>query len=988
MAHVKRFPTILFVLLLAGSLFFTIASAVAQSGTTTPPLPANIDALRQMAAENGRIRVIVQLNTTFTAEGLLNTPQEKRSQRANIQLTQQTLLRSMANTNTTLNAQYKYIPYIALTVDAAALEQLAQQPQVAAIQPDLPEPPALASTVPIIGGDTVWADGYTGAGQVVAVLDTGVDKNHPFFSTGGQKVVSEACYSTTSASSTSLCPGGVLSSTAANSGLNCDTAVYGCDHGTHVAGIIAGNDGIGPNFGVAKDAQLIAIQVFSEFSGTNCTNFGMSSPCALTYQSNQVSALERVYELASTYNIVAVNMSLGGGQYGICDSDIRKAAIDTLRSANIATIAASGNEGKTNAMTAPACISTAVSVAATDDSDNIPYYSNVSQYLDLLAPGNAVQSSVPGTGTALKSGTSMAAPHVSGAWALFRQAHPTATVDEILSTLQNTGVLVDDNRAGGTITNIPRINIANAIATYNPQFALTLSANAPTAFSGDTMTYTVQIQNPYTASFTNTVMTMTLPQHIVLLPASLSGDATYSGTGAGSVITWTLGTLTATSTLTRTFNTAVSPTDNNYHTITYTAVISSPATQVTTATIQTAIIGCNFQEGFESGTLSPVWTTHVTHEGRVRVSNAITSPHSGSYALYLDDAIQFTALDPDKSIAAAILKMDTSTANHVSVSFWWQEFQDEYDPEDGVFFSVDEGATWHNVYAFIAGNEAFQFAEVDLTQAAQNLGLSLTGSTLLKFQFYDNSPINAFQPVNGDGYGIDDIQVSCSATNLQTAMSASNGRPNASDSLTYTLIITNTGTADAAGVTLSNTLPSALTLAGPVTLTDSFGAATQYTPTLPKLAQGLTISSGGHISLSYPVTISGTIAEGTAVTNTIAITASSTTQSPTANATFTINYRPTAVTDTAQTTSNTAVSIPVLANDTDQDNDPLTLVSVTQPAHGTAVISGTAVIYTPTGGYTGTDTFTYTTGDGMGGQSVGQVNVAVWTAVYLPLIIK
>ncbi|GAB4277906.1 MAG: hypothetical protein Kow0080_29160 [Candidatus Promineifilaceae bacterium] len=986
MAHIKRFPTILFVLLLAGSLFFTIASAFAQSGTTTPPLPANIDTLRQMADENGRIRVIVQLNTTYVAEGLLSTPQEKRSQRANIQLTQQTLLRSMANTNTTLNAQYKYIPYIALTVDAAALEQLAQQPQVAAIQPDLPEPPALASTVPIIGGDTVWANGYTGAGQVIAVLDTGVDKNHPFFNTGGQKVVSEACYSTTSASSTSLCPGGVLSSTAANSGLNCDTPVYGCDHGTHVAGIIAGNDSIGPNFGVAKDAQLIAIQVFSEFA--DCTTYGLPSPCALTYQSNQVSALERVYELASTYNIVAVNMSLGGGQYGICDSDVRKTIIDTLRSANIATIAASGNEGKTNAMTAPACISTAVSVAATDDSDTIPYYSNVSQYLDLLAPGNAVQSSVPGTGTALKSGTSMAAPHVAGAWALFRQAHPTATVDEILSTLQNTGVPVDDNRAGGTITNIPRINIADAIAAYNPQLALTLSANAPTAFSGDTMTYTVQIQNPYTVPFTNTVMTMTLPQHIALLPASLSGDAAYSGIGAGSVITWTLGTITGTSTLTRTFNTAVSPTDNSYHTITYTAVISSPATQTATASTQTAIIGCNFQEGFESGTLSPVWTTHVTHEGRIRVSNAITTPHSGSYALYLDDAIQFTASDPDKSIAAVILTLDASTASHVSLSFWWQEFQDEYDPEDGVFFSVDAGATWHNVYAFIAGNEAFQLADVDLTQAAQNLGLSLTSRTQLKFQFYDNSPINAYQPINGDGYGIDDIQVSCSAANLQAAMSASNGRPNANDPLTYTLIITNTGTAAATGVTLSNTLPSALTLAGPVTLTDTFGTTTQYTPTLPQLAQGLTISSDGHISLSYPVTISGATAEGTPITNTIAITASSTIQSPIVSTTFTTNYRPTAVTDTVQTTIGTAVSIPVLANDTDQDNDPLTLVSVTQPAHGTAVISGTAVIYTPTANYTGTDSFTYTITDSMGGQNTGQVNVDVWTAVYLPLIIK
>ncbi len=84
----------------------------------------------------------------------------------------------------------------------------------------MPVTPTLAESTAVIGANAAWAAGYDGSGWAVAVLDTGVDKNHNFLS---GKVISEACYSTTFAyySSTSLCPGGVASSTATDSGLNC-----------------------------------------------------------------------------------------------------------------------------------------------------------------------------------------------------------------------------------------------------------------------------------------------------------------------------------------------------------------------------------------------------------------------------------------------------------------------------------------------------------------------------------------------------------------------------------------------------------------------------------------------------------------------------------------------------------------------------------------------------------------------------------------------
>ena len=376
--------------------------------------------------------------------------------------------------------KFRIVPGMALQVDAAGLQALMNDPVVASVVEDVPRAPTLLQSIPLIHADRAWALGYRGQGQTVAILDTGVDKVHPFL-TG--KVVSEACYSSNGAGSgytySSLCPGGVTASTATGSGVNCSTAISGCSHGTHVAGIAAGKNGTvtgGTINGVAPDATIIAIKVFTRFDGAAAC--GSSAPCVLAFDSDMIQGLERVYTLRTAFQISSANLSIGGGQYfTTCDTNPLKPIIDTLRNAAIATAIASGNNGFSNSTGAPGCISTAITVGSSDKSDIISSFSNNASWVDLIAPGSSICSSVTGSQTAncssggygYMSGTSMATPHVTGAWALMKSKNGTASVNAIENALKTTGILIT-TPAG----NKPRISMDVALGalTSGPQLGL------------------------------------------------------------------------------------------------------------------------------------------------------------------------------------------------------------------------------------------------------------------------------------------------------------------------------------------------------------------------------------------------------------------------------------------------------------------------------------------------------------------------------------
>ncbi len=450
----SRLPLLVVILALA----FGSQAPLTQTAVEIPQ--AVVDAVEA----EGSALVIVGVRAAFTPEGELSGPFEVAQQRDAMHGLVDGAMGRAAAAGAVVGHRFETIPFFTARVDAASLAALASMPDVVSIAANSLDRVSLNASVPLINAPATWAAGATGAGWSVAVLDTGIEKTHSFLA---GKVLSEACYSNAGGlgSGASTCPGGVPATTAVNSGVACNAAVGGCDHGTHVAGIAAGANAPGGVNGVAPGAGLLAMQVFTYFSGTsNCGSPPNPNPCVAAYTSDQVLALERVLALAGAGNanrVASVNMSLGGGQFfsqESCDiantSNGRKQAIDNLRSVGIATAIASGNNGFTSSMSAPGCISTAVSVGSTTKADAISSFSNRASFLSLMAPGSAITSSVIGNAFGSKNGTSMATPHVAGAWALLKQAMPAASVAQVLSALQSTGAIIPD----GALTH-RRINV-------------------------------------------------------------------------------------------------------------------------------------------------------------------------------------------------------------------------------------------------------------------------------------------------------------------------------------------------------------------------------------------------------------------------------------------------------------------------------------------------------------------------------------------------
>ena len=245
-----------------------------------------------------------------------------------------------------------------------------------------------------IGADEVHSElGITGAGVTVAVIDTGVDYNHPELAdsiAGGKSFVRY-------------------------------TKSYYDDHGhgTHVSGIITANGVRDPlSIGVAPGAKIWMAKACD--SGGRC------------YTSDIMSA---ILDIVNQKRAKVLSISLGGGGTGTgwCNNDLLGYYVNWAANKGVTVVAAAGNTP--GVIASPACAQNALAVGAVDGNDAIAPWSGTGYGAKLVAPGVHIHSTIPGASYADWSGTSMATPHVSGTVALMLQKKPTLTRTLIRDTL-------------------------------------------------------------------------------------------------------------------------------------------------------------------------------------------------------------------------------------------------------------------------------------------------------------------------------------------------------------------------------------------------------------------------------------------------------------------------------------------------------------------------------------------------------------------------
>ncbi|MGE3361251.1 MAG: S8 family serine peptidase [Acidimicrobiia bacterium] len=396
--------------------------------------------LRDAAEANGSVDVVVRLRAAATP--------------ARIQTDAAQLLDAVDPTAGRPADVLDTLGVVTMGATSEDLAQLATSPLVERIEADLLLAPALDRSTVQVGATTAWAAGFTGAGRAVAVIDSGVDGTHPALA---GRVVAEACFSN------NACPNGQSTMIGAGAARPCSWG-DGCEHGTHVAGVVGAN---GTSRGVAPDVSIVAIQVFSPATGASC---GGAASCPRARTSDVLAALDHVNQLAVGNTLgrplVAANLSLASDVTSAgCDDSILAGAVSTLWKNSVATVVAAGNSGRQGELSVPACISATVSVGAVDANDAYWPVSNASAALDFFAPGVGVVSSWPGGGWRAASGTSTASPHVAGGWAVASQALNTTNPKTIYDWLrgQNPKLTV----AGATV---PRLNLSGLAGLRSAQF--------------------------------------------------------------------------------------------------------------------------------------------------------------------------------------------------------------------------------------------------------------------------------------------------------------------------------------------------------------------------------------------------------------------------------------------------------------------------------------------------------------------------------------
>jgi len=357
----------------------------------------------------------------------------------------------------------------AISVPASALAALANDPRVSFVTLDHPLSVADDKTNGATGVSAAWNSGFTGSGVGVAIIDSGINDSHPDLwnsSRTNSRVVYHQDFTGTSNTNTA---GGKYD-------------LYG--HGTHVAGIIAGNGSLsgGQFSGMAPGANLIDLRALdANGSGSDST---------------VIAAIQAAINLKSTYNIRVINLSLGRGLSVGYAQDPLCQAVESAWKAGIVVVVAAGNYGRLDingsegygTITAPGNDPYVLTVGATKANgsssvaaETLASYSSKGPSAydhvvkpDIVAPGNSVVS-LYATGATLEgaypsesltgsdgkndyftlSGTSMATPAVAGAAALLLSQQSTLTPDQVKARLMKTAYKMG---LTSTVASVPHLS--------------------------------------------------------------------------------------------------------------------------------------------------------------------------------------------------------------------------------------------------------------------------------------------------------------------------------------------------------------------------------------------------------------------------------------------------------------------------------------------------------------------------------------------------
>jgi len=444
------------------------AAAPGVAGAGARLAPGLVAALaRPLPADGLAIGVVLRQSD------LPSDPAREALRRAAIHSREQRVLDALPDGDFRVKRRYQSVAGWAGWAGRAAIEALAGHPEVEALYLDGQVHAALNQGRALIGADAAHASGFTGAGVKVAVLDTGIDTDHPDLS---DDLAAQQCFCDNHPSpNRGCCP---------NRRDTDSSAEDDEGHGTSVAGIIT-SSGMAAPLGVAPDAEIVAVKVLDAQGSGAFSDVDAALDWLLT---------ERLVPSGPVAGTRVVNLSLGDGvEYNNaaaspCSGSNTANLIDALHAAGVAVFVASGNEGYDNGISFPACVVNAISVGGVYDAsvgsiswcgnatctvtlctdgptaaDEFVCHSNSDELLDLLAPDYATTTSALGGGTRTFGGTSAASPYAAAEAALLLQANPVFSAEDVRTQLTSHGPAVTNPDNGLAF---PRADVGSSVAAF------------------------------------------------------------------------------------------------------------------------------------------------------------------------------------------------------------------------------------------------------------------------------------------------------------------------------------------------------------------------------------------------------------------------------------------------------------------------------------------------------------------------------------------